>query len=428
MDEPTAKLVDDRLPVRFPAYPARSTSASALEGSAGTNEVPFPRGTTMTTKTIPFVTTLLATAIVLSACDSEQDLASDQELLTAELDADSTLQAPAGQATPVAGATYQCQIDVNSAWTDCDPALVDAVEHDPGEWRADVIMAQAKVDFRRIDIFAEVCDPVDYAFSVSDSPTANGWGGDSGTTDHDAEAFLYGAGLHFFSTTDFLHGAFGNNSSLGNAHAGGCQTTHTVVYHEAGVNVGVLNYAGGGSPLAIRDTQGFKLDYTKCPGGASDPSRGVSCDYEDAARNDEGHWYFGLNRTVGSGSRDGTGVKRACVVLNDDVSVVPADCLQDPPPVSVPPEGTRKFCIDAGTPADMLAQCEGGAQVWVDLFTNGTYDYVTQWGNPCPAGTSIVPGSYYYVPNSCNPLPDVGVGCSGPGSFNYEFQIGVQCQ
>lgn len=47
---------------------------------------------------------------------------------------------------------------------------------------------------------------------------------------------------------------------------------------------------------------------------------------------------------------------------------------------------------------------------------------------PCPVGSAIVPNSQFYAANSCNPLPNVGVGCAGAGSFNYEFQAGVLCQ
>ncbi|MFV8755268.1 hypothetical protein ACNOYE_32360 [Nannocystaceae bacterium ST9] len=384
----------------------------------------------MQTRTTLALALATLVSLSLSACDADEPAATVDDVAPGESIGLDGVFAPSSQPQTVAGLTYQCQIDVGSAWTDCDPAIVDAAEFDPSEWRAKVIMANDQAEYRRMDIFAEVCDPTNYAFAVADSPTTNGWGGDSGTSDHDAEAHLFGTSMNFFSTTDFLHGAFGNSTTLAGAHAGGCVTTHTVVYHEIGSNVAVCGYEGGGSPLTIRDTQGFKLDYDKCPGGAADPSRGVTCDVEDSGRADEGLWYFGLNRTVGAGKRDGTGVKRACVVLNDDVTVVPDDCLA-PAPIEAVPEGTRKMCMEAGTPAEMLADCEAGAAVNVGMFTGGTWstqDYINQWGDPCPPGTSIIAGSQFYVGNSCNPLPNVGIDCAGPGSFNYEFQIGVQCQ
>ena len=81
--------------------------------------------------------------------------------------------------------------------------------------------------------------------------------------------------------------------------------------------------------------------------------------------------------------------------------------------------------------AEAIRECEADAQTNVNMFTSGTWDtndYIAQWTNPCPLGTSIVPNSQFYVANSCNPLPNVGVGCAGDGSFNYEFQVGVMCQ
>ncbi|PRP93572.1 hypothetical protein [Enhygromyxa salina] len=392
-------------------------------------------------------TTLLAAFALLTACDSyDHDTDLDDEALIGTVTETLELEIPVnelsdeeleqlglegagGAEQTVLNAIYQCDVDVGNGSTNCDPAIVDANEFDPGEWTGAVHMDAN--GFRRMDIYAEICDPTLYAFSISDSPTTNGWGGDSGTADHDAELHMYNSSMLYFSSVDVLHNVFANTTNVANAHGGGCQIVHTITYHKAGAHLGVIGFDGGnGSPMTISDNHGPKLDYVKCQFGAADPARGISCDYEDAARHDEKNWYFGLNRTVGSGSRDGTGVERACVVVSDDVSHTPANCLT-PAPISVPPEGTRKMCMVAGTQAQMQADCENGAQVNLDFYLNGTWstqDYISHWGDPCPVGTSIVPNSQYYVANSCSPLPHVGAGCGGPGSYNWEFQIGVQCQ
>lgn len=373
-----------------------------------------------------------------SAVDAELDAAIDGPELTAtladldalpvdELDAEElALNAPPQPVSTLSQQVYQCDIDVLNGTTNCDPQYVDANEFDPSEWTANVDMRHKGANFRRMDIYAEICDPSEYAFAVADSPTTNGWGGDSSTADHDAEAHLYGTGLQVYGTLDATHGAYGNHTSLGSAHAGGCQVVHTVVYHKEGGDVGVFSFDGGGSPMTIRDTQTFKLDYQACA-TSSDPARGISCDFEDSSLSDVDRWHFGLNRTVGSGSRDGTGVQQACVVLSEDASVTPPDCLASQSVEGIP-EGTRKFCIGAGTPAQMEAQCEQFAANWVGWYNSGTYNYSSHWGNPCPQGTSPVPNSYFYVPNSCVPYPGLGDGCGGPGSMNYEHQIGVMCQ
>ncbi|MDC0671965.1 hypothetical protein [Nannocystis radixulma] len=135
------------------------------------------------------------------------------------------------------------------------------------------------------------------------------------------------------------------------------------------------------------------------------------------------------------GSDIGSPVDEAFVTsctIDGGSAVVSVDlCCEPPTTVSGIPDGTRKMCMEAGTAAQMLAECEADAQTNVDRYTSGfwtTQDYITHWGDPCPVGTSIVPNSQFYVANSCNPLPNVGAGCAGPGSFNYEFQAGVLCQ
>lgn len=118
-------------------------------------------------------------------------------------------------------------------------------------------------------------------------------------------------------------------------------------------------------------------------------------------------------------------------IIDSGSAVVSVDLCCDVPFFSAVPQGTRKMCISAGTQAQMQAECEVKAQNNVDLYTNGTWstqDYINHWGNPCPVGTSIVANSQHYVANSCNGLPNVGPGCAGLGSYNWEMQIGVMCQ
>jgi hypothetical protein len=119
-------------------------------------------------------------------------------------------------------------------------------------------------------------------------------------------------------------------------------------------------------------------------------------------------------------------------VIDSGSAVVSVDlCCDAPATVSAVPQGSLKMCISGGSSAQMLADCEAGALANLNRYLDGTWstqDYITHWTDPCPAGTSIVPNSQFYVANSCNPLPNVGAGCDGVGSFNYEFQLGVQCQ
>ncbi|NVB40412.1 hypothetical protein G6O69_21410 [Pseudenhygromyxa sp. WMMC2535] len=176
------------------------------------------------------------------------------------------------------------------------------------------------------------------------------------------------------------------------------------------------------------------LDEQAAVGGLYYP--GWTCD--DAIANAESslsswHYRNACNQQVGSdiSSPVDAALVTDCTHDGSNAIVTVDLCCDAPSAVSAEPVGTRKMCIAGGTAAEMLADCEDGAQVNVDLFTGGTWDtqeFINQWGDPCPAGTSIVPNSQYYVANSCNPLPNVGVGCGGAGSYNYEFQIGVYCQ
>jgi hypothetical protein len=145
------------------------------------------------------------------------------------------------------------------------------------------------------------------------------------------------------------------------------------------------------------------------------------------------HYRNACNQQVGSdiGSPVDEAFVTSCTIDGGNAVVSVDLCCEPPTTVSGIPDGTRKMCMEAGTATQMLAECEADAQTNVDRYTSGfwtTQDYITHWGDPCPVGTAIVPNSQFYVANSCNPLPNVGAGCAGPGSFNYEFQAGVLCQ
>jgi hypothetical protein len=145
------------------------------------------------------------------------------------------------------------------------------------------------------------------------------------------------------------------------------------------------------------------------------------------------HYRNACNQQVGSdiGSPVDEAFLTSCTIDGGNAVVSVDLCCEPPTTVSGIPDGTRKMCMEAGTATQMLAECEADAQTNVDRYTSGfwtTQDYITHWGDPCPVGTAIVPNSQFYVANSCNPLPNVGAGCAGPGSFNYEFQAGVLCQ
>ena len=147
------------------------------------------------------------------------------------------------------------------------------------------------------------------------------------------------------------------------------------------------------------------------------------------------HYRSACNQQVGSDiASPALDAEVSNCIIDSGSAVISVDLCCDPPAtVAGVPQGTRKMCISGGTQAQMQAECELKAQNNVDRYTNGTWstqDYINHWTDPCPAGTSIVPNSQFYVAGSCNGLPNVGPDCYGPGtgSYNWEMQIGVMCQ
>lgn len=185
--------------------------------------------------------------------------------------------------------------------------------------------------YQRMDLFASVCNPTGWTLHVTDSPTADGYGGDGATTDHDAEGYLFSnTQFQYFSSFEMSRWVAGNVVTNKNAFPGGCKTVHIAAIHPSGSASSTFRFEGDtANPSYTTDVQslyGMKLGYTACATSTSS-QRAVECDWEDAALGDKNYWYIGLNRTVGSSSRFGTGVSSACIVLNSDPNANPSSCL-----------------------------------------------------------------------------------------------------
>lgn len=184
--------------------------------------------------------------------------------------------------------------------------------------------------YRRLDLFASVCSPTGWTLHLTDSPTANGWGGDGMTTDHDAEGYLYnGSTFQFFSAYEMTRGVPGAKVTSSNAFPGGCKTVRMAAFHASGSASSTILFEGDvsnpASATAVESPYGLKVGYTSCS-SMNSPQRSVECDWENSGLSDKDYWYIGINRVVGS-LRLGTGVQAACVVLSSDVNAVPSSCL-----------------------------------------------------------------------------------------------------
>ncbi len=209
---------------------------------------------------------------------------------------------------PVPPGYYRCIVDVDAGTSTCDDSEV-TLTTNSGIYRV------AKIDmdgYLRMDAIVDICSPSGYATHFTDSPSGNGWGGDSGHTTHDAEAQLYYNDFSFWGPYDYArYVAEPVLLEQDVVAASGCYQTHWSIQED------VLRFDDDGDPadsskLVLNSFNSFEL-----------------APYDEADSEDPGGlyadlWYAGLNRTVGSSSRSGTGVGRACFVLSDTVNPDPA--------------------------------------------------------------------------------------------------------
>src|SRR5690242_10735651 len=72
--------------------------------------------------------------------------------------------------------------------------------------------------YRRLDLFASVCNPSGWWLHLGDSPTNDGYGGDYGSTDHDAEAHMIDNALFYYSSWDMARFVAGNTLQSNGAY------------------------------------------------------------------------------------------------------------------------------------------------------------------------------------------------------------------
>lgn len=218
--------------------------------------------------------------------------ADDRKILSGHNDADVWAD-PAAE-------TYRCVIDVNGGTNTCSGAV--SLLASAGSQRV------GKVDlaggYVRLDALIDVCSPTGYSMHFADSPTCDGFGGDYGTSVHNAEAHFSGAAFNYWGTDPSTDPAVIQQSVLPTT---GCYRVHwsimedRILFDDDGVTT-------DSSRLQVDSIHGFEV----APYGEPDA--------EDPSGFDANLWYFGLNRTVGSASRTGTGVTRACLVLSRTTS------------------------------------------------------------------------------------------------------------
>ena len=208
-------------------------------------------------------------------------------------------------AVPAAAGTlgttyYTCTIDVGAGTDTCTDGIV-TVTTASGSQRV------ARIDqgsYLRMDAFVEYCNPSAWWIHFADSPTCNGYGGDAGTTEHDAEAQILGTTFGLYGT--YNTGRSGSDlvyTSASVVPVSGCHQSQWTIYEDH------LQFDddadAADSPL---------VDVTSYYSFESAPYD--EPDSEDSSGADASRWYVGINRTVGSAYRYGSGTGRVCFVLS----------------------------------------------------------------------------------------------------------------
>lgn len=201
--------------------------------------------------------------------------------------------------------TYTCVVDIVFGFTDCTDGVV-TVTSSSGNQRVTQVDLNAAFNWQSLNVLVETCSPSGWTVNIGDSPTNNGGGGDGGSTAHDSEAELNGTVLNVFYSDV---GGNGPHSTLNNAISSfGCTTQQWTVTEDQ------ISYDDDGNTADVprfisRGRLGTPSSLFNFP------------PYNEADSQDSsGTWaddiFVGLNRTVGTASRSGSGVQRACFFLS----------------------------------------------------------------------------------------------------------------
>lgn len=198
-------------------------------------------------------------------------------------------------------AIYWCNVGINPASSDCTDGIVTLQPSASSQQRRAIVDLDEGFDWQTFVLRVETCEPQGWTVHIGDSPTNNGFGGDGGSTSHDAEAHSFDNILSVYESdigTSELTCKF-----TGPQNPGGCIVQQYFVgndYFEFDPAVAVP-----ANPLSICGN-GEIFDFNPY----DEP------DFEDPSGLHEDKLYVGLNQTYGSASRNGKGIQRACFFLS----------------------------------------------------------------------------------------------------------------
>jgi hypothetical protein len=202
--------------------------------------------------------------------------------------------------------TYTCVVRISpTASNTCTDGVV-TVTVNSGNQRVVQIDLNQGFTWHSVNLIADFCTPSGWTLNIGDSPTNNGGGGDSGTTAHDSEVELNGTTLGVYYSDV---GGNGPHSTLRNAvSSGGCFTTQWTVIEDAfsfdddGNTADAPRFAASGrlgTPTSLFDFPGYN---------ESDPQDTSGIWADDL--------FVGLNRSIGTSTRSGSGLDEVCFFLS----------------------------------------------------------------------------------------------------------------
>jgi hypothetical protein len=191
---------------------------------------------------------------------------------------------------------------------DCVDNIVTVTSSSGNQWVATIDLG---LGYRRLDAIADICNPAGWAMHFTDSPTGDGGGGDNHQTDHDTETWLLDTSFEMVGPYDSNRSAFEPTVKARNIlPASGCSQAQWTIQEDE------LLFDDDGNPS---DSSRFRL--TSIFGFELGPYS--ETDGEDPAGVYANTWYAGINRTVGSPYRTGSGVNKVCFVVSTSATPDP---------------------------------------------------------------------------------------------------------
>ena len=198
---------------------------------------------------------------------------------------------------------YSCNVTPLFGFHTCNENIVTVTSSSGVQFAVRVDLAAG---WKRLDVFGSLCNATGFTMHLADSPTCNGFGGDAGTTTHDAETYLNGTNFETYAAGD---PQIVERNAIA---ASGCFKVQWTILENR------ILFDDDGDPtdspkITLDSINGFEVAPYDEP------------DSEDPSGADANRWYVGLNRMVqATAGRTGTGVDNACFVLSSTTTPDPA--------------------------------------------------------------------------------------------------------